>query len=437
MTVSDAASGATTVAILGSTGSIGRQALEVVDASPGRFDVIALAGGRNVGAIAEQAERYGAGVVVMADPEAAARLRSQAPVGVTVRGGADAIVELAGRPADVVLNGIAGAAGLRASLAALEAGNWLALANKESLIVGGRLLARAAGRGRSRTDGAPRTVATEPPLSGVVIPHVLPVDSEHSALAQALRGVRPEEVARLVVTASGGPFRGWRRADLEGVRPEDALRHPTWDMGALITINSATLANKGLEVIEAHLLFGVAFDAIEVILHPQSVVHGMVEMVDGATIAKLSPPDMRLPIQLALGAPARVAHAPARLDWTAARTLAFEPVDRPTFPMLDLALTAGRSGGTAPAVYNAANEVAVEAFLAGELGFLGIPAVVAAVLDTSEAIEPDDVDTVLEVDAWARARAHEHVSGSARHTGTRTATRSRGDPAGPGTRGIE
>jgi len=236
------------------------------------------------------------------------------------------------------------------------------------------------------------------------------VDSEHSALAQVLRGTDPDEVTRLLVTASGGPFRGRRRDELAGVRAADALAHPTWDMGAVITVNSATLANKGLEVIEAHLLFGVAYDAIEVVVHPQSFVHSMVELCDGATIAKLSPPDMRLPIQLALGHPARLPHAPAVTDWGVPLDLRFEPVDRRTFPMLDLAEAAGRAGGTAPAVYNAANEEAVAALLADELDVLGIDAVVAAVLEEHEPAPAADLETVLAADRWARQRARSRLS---------------------------
>ena len=401
----------TDLVVLGSTGSIGRQALDVVSAFPDRFRVAGLAGGSNTDVLAAQAEAHGVRRVALADEVAAARLRAQAPPGVEVTAGADAVVALAATRADVVLNAIAGAAGLRATLAALDAGAHLGLANKESLIVGGPLVAEAAVRAEARTPASvPRRGGVgDPPLAGLAIPRILPVDSEHSALAQCLRGAAPGEVARLLVTASGGPFRGWTRAELAGAGPDDALAHPTWDMGALITTNSATLANKGLEVIEAHLLFGVPFDAIDVVVHPQSVVHGMVEMVDGATIAKLSPPDMRLPIQLAIGAPTRLPRAPASMDWGAAQQLTFEPVDAETFPMLGLAVTAGRTGGTAPAVYNAANEEAVAAFLERRLGFLGIAETVAAVLEAHEAVPATDLDTVLAADTWARAEARERL----------------------------
>ena len=377
----------TSVAVLGSTGSIGTQALEVVAAHPERFRVTALAAGANAAAMVAQARAHRPQLVAMADPAAAALVAEALGDGVEVLAGEEGVVAVAGAGADVVLNGMVGSRGLRPTLAALDAGSRLALANKESLIVGGPLVLQ---RLRDREQ-------------------LVPVDSEHSALAQCLRGGSGAEVARLVVTASGGPFRGRTRAELAGVTAADALAHPTWSMGAVITVNSATLANKGLEVIEAHLLFGVPYERIEVVVHPQSVVHGMVEFCDGATVAKLSPPDMRLPIQLALGWPQRLAHAPVRMDWTRASRLDFEPVDHDTFPLLSLAVAAGERGATAPAVFNAANEEAVAAFLDGRLDFLGIPAIVEATLGAHTASDSVDLDGLLDAERWARRRAVELI----------------------------
>ncbi|MGH8824666.1 MAG: 1-deoxy-D-xylulose-5-phosphate reductoisomerase, partial [Jiangellaceae bacterium] len=302
--------------------------------------------------------------------------------------GTDAAAEIASYDCDVVLNAITGSIGLRPTLAALEAGHTLALANKESLIVGGPLVTAAARPGQ-----------------------IVPVDSEHSALAQCLRGGRPDEVRRLVVTASGGPFRGRTRDQLADVTPEQALAHPTWSMGPVITVNSATLVNKALEVIEAHLLFDLPFEAIDVVVHPQSVVHSMVEFVDGSTLAQASPPDMRIPIALGLAWPDRVADVAAACDWSTAATWEFLPLDDTAFPAISLAREVGVRGGTAPAVYNAANEECVGAFLAGRLPFLAIVDTVAEVV--AEHAARDDagnvasVDDVLAAEAWARARARE------------------------------
>ena len=387
------------VVLLGSTGSIGTQALDVVARAPERFRVVALAaGGADVELLAEQAVRTGAGTVAVARPEAESPLRDALArrcrsVGVpepAVRAGPDAATEVAGLPADVVLNGMTGSIGLRPTLAALAAGTTLALANKESLIVGGPLVQRAAAPGQ-----------------------IVPVDSEHSALAQCLRGGRASEVARLVLTASGGPFRGRTRDQLTGVTPEQALAHPTWSMGPVVTTNSATMVNKGLEVIEAHLLFGVPYDRIAIVVHPQSVVHSMVEFSDGSTLAQASPPDMRLPIALALGWPDRVPAAAAACDWTAATQWGFEPLDDHTFPAVELARDAGRRGGTAPAVYNAANEECVAAFLGGRLGFLDIVDTVARVLGEHGTIDlPVTLDDVLAAESWARSRARELAAGA-------------------------
>jgi 1-deoxy-D-xylulose-5-phosphate reductoisomerase len=294
-----------------------------------------------------------------------------------------------------VLNGITGSIGLRPTLAALETGSTLALANKESLIVGGPLVKAAARPGQ-----------------------IVPVDSEHSALAQCLRGGRAEEVARLVVTASGGPFRGRSRAELADVTPEQALAHPTWAMGPVVTTNSATLVNKGLEVIEAHLLFDIPFDRIEVVVHPQSVVHSMVEFTDGSTLAQASPPDMRLPIALGLGWPGRVPGAAPACDWTQAATWEFFPLDDEAFPAVALARHVGTEGATFPAVFNAANEECVEAFLGGRIRFTDIVDTVARVVEEHEVNDPGalSVESVLRAESWARARAREVLGLAARET---------------------
>ncbi len=380
--------------VLGSTGSVGAQALDVVSAHPGRFRVSGLAAGGNADLLCEQARRFGVPRVAVADRDAAARVRAGLGAGVEVLDGAGAAAELAADGADVVLNAIAGSRGLRPTLAALSAGSRVALANKESLVVGGALVLAAV-----RRPG-----------------QLVPVDSEHSALAQCLRAGDPQEVARLVLTASGGPFRGRSRAELAHVTVADALAHPTWAMGAVITVNSATLANKGHEVIEAALLFGLGYDHIDVVVHPQSLVHAMVEFCDGATVAQLSPPDMRLPIALALGWPQRLPGAPARMDWTRAQSFDFEPLDADTFPMVDLAVSAGRRGGTFPAAFNAANEQAVAAFLGGRLGFLGIPAVVEAVLSFHDGEPAPDLDTLLAAEDDARRRADAAIAAATDRT---------------------
>jgi 1-deoxy-D-xylulose-5-phosphate reductoisomerase len=300
--------------------------------------------------------------------------------------GEEGVQELAAWPCDVVLNGVTGAAGLKATLAALEAGRMLALANKESLIVGGSLVTSRAKPGQ-----------------------IVPVDSEHSTLAQCLRAGRRSEVRRLILTASGGPFRGWPRSRLGTVTPAQALAHPTWNMGPLVTINSATLVNKGLEVIEAHLLFGFGLDQVDVVVHPQSIVHSMVEYLDGATIIQASPPDMRLPISMGMAWPERVADASPRLDWTTAASWTFEPLDDSAFPAVALAREAATVGGTAPAVYNAANEACVADFLAGRIGFTRIVDTVARIVSEHNGARSavTSVADVLAVDDWARQRARE------------------------------
>jgi len=387
-----------TITLLGATGSIGTQALDVIEHAPDRFVAVALAaGGGNPQLLAEQAARHQVGHLGITDesrlPELRRHLSRLWPAGrplPEVHAGPAATTELAALPADIVLNGVAGAQGLRATLTALEAGRTVALANKESLIAGGSLVLERARAGQ-----------------------LVPVDSEHSAIAQCLRGGGPTEVQRLLLTASGGPFRGRTRAELNAVTPAEALAHPTWNMGRLITTNSATLVNKGLELIEAKLLFDVDYDAIDVVVHPQSVIHSMVEFRDGATLAQASPPDMRLPIALALGWPDRVPGAAAAVDWSRAQQWSFEPVDNEAFPAIELCRQAGQAGGTAPAVFNAANEELVEAFHAGRCRFLDIVDGAAAVLERWLAGSPGLPADVAEVEAaqdWARAHAREAVS---------------------------
>jgi 1-deoxy-D-xylulose-5-phosphate reductoisomerase len=356
------------VAVLGSTGSIGTQALDVVRNHRDEYEVVALAAARNGELLRAQAEEFGV-------PLSSARLCADTP---------EVLTELASLPeVDVVLNAVVGFAGLPATLAALECGKRLALANKESLIAGGPVVAAVRERGAGE---------------------IVPVDSEHSALYQCLRAGRADEVAKLVLTASGGPFRGHTREQLATVTVADALQHPTWDMGAKITIDSSTLMNKGLEVIEAHELFGTPFDRIQVVVHPQSVIHSMVEFVDGATIAQLSMPDMRLPIGLALGAPARLPEAFGAIDWTEVSQLTFETPDLDAFPCLRLAFEAGRAGGGAPAVLSGANEVAVAAFLDGRIPWTAIAAINAEALDAGTG-NVREVADVLEADRVARERA--------------------------------
>ncbi|WMY79844.1 1-deoxy-D-xylulose-5-phosphate reductoisomerase [Citricoccus sp. I39-566] len=385
------------VTLIGSTGSIGTQGLDVIAAAPDRFAVAGLAGGSNTGLLASQAVATGAGAVgsasattdelatAIAAAARAAGVRAPRPELFT---GPTAAAEVAAwEGADVVLNGITGSIGLAPTLAALEAGHLLALANKESLIVGGALVKRAAAPGQ-----------------------LVPVDSEHSALAQALRSGTAAEVRRLVLTASGGPFRGRTRDQLASVTPAQALAHPTWDMGRVITTNSASLVNKALEVIEAHLLFDVDLDAIDVVVHPQSIVHSMVEFTDGSTIAQASPPDMRLPIALGIGWPHRVPGAGLGVDWTRAATWTFEPLDEDAFGAIRLAKQAAAASSTHMAVYNAANEEAVEAFHSGRIGFTDIEDTIRAAVEdydpaTVLAGEELSLTALAAAEAWARAAA--------------------------------
>ncbi len=387
---------ATSVSILGSTGSIGTQALDVIERAPQAFTVHALAAHTDVEALTAQIERFRPRRVALVDVRAASDLRQRLDdPGVEVLDGPAALIELAKDDgADIVLNAVVGAAGLEATLASLDAGRRVALANKESCVAGGPLVARRLHTGAE----------------------LIPVDSEHASTHMCLRGESAESVSRFVLTASGGPFRGRSRGELAKVTPRDALRHPTWSMGAKITIDSATLMNKGLEVLEANVLFDLRFDDIEVVVHPQSVIHCLVGFRDGAWKAALGPPDMRVPIAYALGHPVRPGWGPETVDWSTMSGLSFETVDTETFRCLPLAFEAGRTGGTAPAVLNAANEIAVAAFLDGDLGFLAIADVVARVVgdgaqgDLGYGNANIELPDVLRADAWARERTRAIVS---------------------------
>ncbi|WP_409490321.1 1-deoxy-D-xylulose-5-phosphate reductoisomerase [Amycolatopsis sp. cmx-11-12] len=387
------------VLVLGSTGSVGAQALDVAARNPDLFRVAGIAaGGSDPAALAAQALAHQVDAVAVSRPTAVEDLQLALYAEAQKRGyssgdfklprifaGADAVIEMIDTtPVDVVLNALPGSQGLPPTLRALATGATLALANKESLIAGGPLVLAAAKPGQ-----------------------IVPVDSEHSAIAQALRAGREAEVARLVLTASGGPFRGRKREELADVTVEQAMAHPTWSMGPLITINSSTLVNKGLELIEAKLLFDIETDRIDVVVHPQSIIHSMVTFVDGSTIAQASPPDMRLPIALALHWPDRVPEAAAACVWDKPASWTFEPLDNDAFPAVELARHAGTVGGCVPAVYNAANEELVAAFLAQNTGFTSIVDTIAQVVEAADEWrrEPRDVDDVLAAERWARARA--------------------------------
>lgn len=376
------------VSILGSTGSIGTQALDVIARTPEAFIVHALAARASVDDVVGQVERFRPARVAMLEREAAAQVRERCP-GVDVLEGAAGLNALAGdADADLVLNAVVGSAGLEATLTSLDAGRMVALANKESCVAGGPLVARRLAAGAQ----------------------LVPIDSEHTSAHMCLAGEDPAGVSTLVITASGGPFRGRSVAELEEVTVSEALRHPTWAMGPKITVDSATLMNKGLEVLEAHVLFNLSFDAIDVVCHPQSVIHCLIEFTDGSWKASMSPPDMRVPIAYALAYPERIGWGSERVDWTQMKDLTFESIDMETFRLLPLAYRAGRIGGTAPAVLNAANEVAVEAFLEERLAFVAIASVVDRVVSEGEDAEPgygrDDLelDDVWRADAWARER---------------------------------
>src|SRR3954453_22487598 len=375
------------LAILGATGSIGTQALDVVRADPDAYEVVALGASSSVDLLAEQAQEFRPKVVALADQSRAAELEAKVPVGTEVVAGPNALADVSAT-ADTVVNGVVGFAGLPVTLAALQAGKRLALANKESLIAAGPIVQRA-----RTTPGA----------------EIVPVDSEHCAVHQCLRSGDRRRLHRIVLTASGGPFRGRTRDELRDVVVADALAHPTWNMGPKITVDSSTLMNKGLEVIEAHELFGVTYDQIEVVVHPQSIVHSMVEFTDGATIAQLSLPDMRLPIAYALATPHRSTAPFGRIAWAERTCLDFEPPDLEAFPCLTLAYDAGRNGGSAPAWLNAANEVAVQAFLDGRIRWISIAAVLKAVLDRHDGTKAESADVVIEVDRLARVEARRTI----------------------------
>ena len=377
-----------TVSLLGSTGSIGTQALEVIARHREAFEVVAIAaGGGRPDVVVAQARAFRPRLVALADDSSYARVRDELP-GIEVVAGSDAVEQAAGIGADVVLNGVTGSVGLRPTLAALAAGSTLALANKESLVAGGALVKRAVTRAGQ----------------------IVPVDSEHSALAQALRSGTHGEVRRLVVTASGGAFRGRTRGDLASVTYADALKHPTWDMGPVVTVNSASLVNKALEVIEAHLLFDIPAERIQVVVHPQSVIHSMVEFVDGSTIAQASPPDMRLPIALGLSWPDRLDGVASPPDWSAPQAWTFEPLDEDTFPAIRVAREALAASELHPAVFNAANEEAVAAFAVSGLPFLGIVETVRSVVEAYEGATASSVEAVEAAEGWARGRARDLIA---------------------------
>jgi len=394
------------ITILGATGSIGTQALDLVRKNPNEFKVVGLsAGGANAAALAEFALEFNAEVVAIANGSAAQDFQLAIYAQASKQGyaegtfevpklliGPNAASELASQAVDVVLNGITGAVGLGPTVAALQAGNQLALANKESLVVGGTAVTKLAKPGQ-----------------------IIPVDSEHSAIAQCLRAGSQNEVKKLILTASGGPFRGFTKDQLAKVTVEQALNHPTWSMGPVVTINSSTMMNKGLEIIEAHLLFDIPMDRIEVVIHPQSIVHSMVEFVDGSTIAQASPPDMHLPIALGLTWPERLANSATACDWTTAGTWNFEPVNHDVFPAIQLAKLVGTKAGTAPAVMNGANEVAVAAFIEGELNYNEIVPLVSRVVElhlASDFVSDDrlTIEEVVKAADWAQDAGRNLIS---------------------------
>jgi 1-deoxy-D-xylulose-5-phosphate reductoisomerase len=378
------------IAILGSTGSIGRSTLDVVSAFPDRFRVTYLTANRNIDLLREQINRFRPRGVVVLDPECAGTLRKTVDGSTEILCGVDGLMEIVARPdVDMVMSALVGFAGLKPTLRAVEAGKDIALANKETLVVGGEL------------------VMAEVRRRGV---RLLPVDSEHSAIFQCLQGESAREVERLILTASGGPFLRLPKDRFASITVADALNHPTWKMGSKITIDSATLMNKGLEVIEAFWLFGIPAEKIDVVVHPQSIIHSMVEFVDGSTKAQLGIPDMKLPIQYALAYPGRPASGYRRLDFSVPSQMTFEPPDTERFACLPLAYRALAMGGTAPAVLNAANEVAVGMFLAGDLPFAGIAGVIRAALDAHAPAHAFTLDDLERVDATTRTRAREEFA---------------------------
>ena len=374
-----------TIAVLGSTGSIGTQTLDVISREPESYEVVGLAAGNNVELLLRQVNTFKPKLVSVGTKEAADTLRQQVPAGVKVVHGEEGLIEVAaGAGASFVVCALTGSIGLRSTLAAIDAGASIGLANKETLVTAGHIVMQRAKE------------------KGIAL---LPVDSEHSAIFQCLNGEDAKAIKRLVITASGGSFRDRTRDQLIGVTVEDALKHPNWSMGAKITIDSATMVNKGLEVIEAHWLFGLPYDQIDVVLHPESIIHSMVEFVDTSVIAQLGNPDMRVPIQYALTYPDRRPSPATPLDLAKAGTLHFREMDFERFPCLRMAYDAGRTGGTAPTVFNAANEVAVARFLKGEIPFLAIEDTISEVLTRHDAVGSPDLATILEADGWARREA--------------------------------
>jgi len=379
---------ATTVAIMGSTGSIGTQTLEVIEDHPDEFEVVALGAAKSVELLVEQARKYNPQTVAISDPSLEKEIRQKLPSQIDVISGSEALAD-ASSISEVVINGVVGFAGLPITIAALKAGKRLGLANKESLIAAGPLI-----QNFRSTEGA----------------ELIPVDSEHCAIHQCL-GLNPkkEDIKRIVLTASGGPFRGLSAEQLLDVSIEDALSHPTWNMGPKITVDSSTLMNKGLEVIEAHELFGVSYEEIDVVVHPQSIVHSMVTFSDGATLAQMSNPDMRLCIAYALTYPDRINDAFGEIDWSQMMELSFEPPDQQAFPCLGIAYEAGKQKGTAPAWLNAANEEAVSAFLSGQLSWRGISEVISATLQQWSGENVDSIESVLKADSDARLIASKFI----------------------------
>lgn len=373
------------ISILGSTGSIGTQTLDVVSAHPGQYEVVALTAGSNVELLAEQARRYRPKLVALADKAAAERARLLVPADIQVVHGEEGIIEAAAATgADIVVTALLGSCGLRPTIAAIEAGITIGLANKETLVTAGHIIMELAAR---------KQVA------------ILPVDSEHSAIFQCLNGEPREALRKLVITASGGSFRDRSRDQLADVTVEQALKHPNWSMGAKITIDSATMVNKGLEIIEAHWLFGTSYDQIEVLIHPESIIHSFVEFVDSSIIAQMGQPDMRVPIQYALTYPRRDPNPASPLDLAKLGSLNFRALDMQRYPCVAMAYACGRAGGSAPTVFNAANEVAVSRFLNREIGFLDIERILEQILERHEVVALDDVRAIEEMDAWARREA--------------------------------
>jgi 1-deoxy-D-xylulose-5-phosphate reductoisomerase len=382
------------ITVLGSTGSIGTQGLEVIEKHNDKFEIVGLSAGKNFELLAEQIRKFNPQKVSVTDDKTADLLKQNLGSTKTeIIVGENASAEIAQLGSDVVLNGITGAAGLPATISALKSGSKLALANKESLVIGGKLVLDIAARDQ-----------------------IIPVDSEHSALAQCLRGENKSQIKKLILTASGGPFRGKSKSELEKVTLEETLKHPTWAMGQVVTINSATLMNKGLEVIEAHLLFGIDFKDIEVVVHPQSIVHSMVEFVDGSTMAQASPPNMKVPIALALSWPDRLENISPAIDWTKSSNWNFEPVDENVFSALKIARKAGEAGGYIPAVMNAANEVCVEAFIQNQIKFTKIADIVEKIVDLfllnhkKDQINKLTLDDIYKMDFEARKKAKEIIS---------------------------